>query len=241
MKRHIENEVNEDEIKSSKQKLHHHIVPVTVPSPVPSTVPSTVPRQLEFCTKYKDIFELKQWISELSDETIIDNHLIAAKFTDINSFSTDISSCGVTSQAIMNLLLERNGYKISMMVFEHVWRREMLSDFNIIYVGMDACTCCCFPGHAFIIYCSTDICFIIQSFANQYTIKDFFDIMTMEKVNKYMKVFTNMYIDGIDDNAIKQLNKFTHVKLDNSKGCRLKDSRFDIYCYQSNQKFSLNQ
>ncbi len=40
--------------------------------------------KLHFHTKYKDLFELKRWIGELSDKMITKNHLIAAGHTGIN-------------------------------------------------------------------------------------------------------------------------------------------------------------
>lgn len=198
-------------------------------------------QKLHFHTKYKDLFELKQWINGLSDEMIIDNHLIAAEHTKINQECEDVSSCGNTSQGLMNMFLERNGHSITQMVFNHIWDRKMLADHNIIYVGMDHCTCCCFPGHAFIIYCSHDKCYIIQSFIKQYTIKDFFDLMDFDKVDKYMNIFADMITHGITDRTIKKLKKFTHTQHGiGVSGCKMKDSRFDVYCYENKHGFNIN-
>jgi len=96
-----------------------------------------------------------------------------------------------------------------------------------------------FPGHAFVIYCSGDMCLILQSFVTIYTIRDYFDIMAKDRINKYMNVFLNMYQNGISDRAIKLLTKFTHVGFDKLRDCQLKHSGFEVIYYENQTKFEI--
>lgn len=192
-----------------------------------------LPRNLKYHTRYMDLIELKEWISELDSQTLLTNNLIASKVTNSNKRVTNMSSCGLTSQAIMNLLIERNGGKFSDVKPMVKWDKKMLQKNNIILVGMDACNCCRFLGHAFLIYCSNDICYIIQSFISQYYVDDFFDTMTFEKIDKFMSTFADMYTNGINDKTLKQLHKFTHVNHEDIRNCELKGSEFQVYCFEN--------
>jgi hypothetical protein len=197
-----------------------------------------IPERLSFHDQYGDMVELKKWISELDDETIRTNNVIAAEFLKTNQNMTRISACGLTSQAVMNLLMDRNGKKISdLMSKRKWWDDDLIQGHNIISVRMFACTCCHFPGHAFVIYCSGDMCLILQSFVGVYTIRDFFDVMSNDKVNKFVNIFLNMYIHGIDDDAIRQLTKFTHVCFNKYRDCRLKDSFFEVIYHKNDTMF----
>jgi len=175
----------------------------------------------------------------LDNEIILTNHQIAAEFLGTNRGATSLSSCGVTSQAIMNLLLGKIGNNdiTHVTIRTKWWDENLLRNHNIISVRMGQCSCCSFPGHAFVIYCSNDSCAILQSFRGYYTINDFFDIMSRYKVNKFMNLFLDMYINGINDISIKQLSKFTHVCLDAIRNCKLENSKFEVLYYVSNIMF----
>lgn len=200
--------------------------------------------ELLFNRTHKDLIELKEWISELDDKIIFENNLIATKYTGIdydidNNYDViSMSSCGLTSQGILNLLLDKNPEKSKITIIKETeWNKNLLSNHNIIHVDMKPCSCCYFPGHAFVIYCSGNIGVILQSFIGCYTIRDFFDIMPMKKIDKYMNVFADMHLNGTDEYVIKQLSKFTHVGFDRIKGCKMKSSRFNILFYQSDHAF----
>lgn len=195
------------------------------------------PKELEFHIRFPDLIELKQWVQGLDDMTIFRNHLIAANFTRCNLKTTFTSSCGASAQGMMNLLLERCGHTFSDVIKESQWNDSLLGDHNLILVSIGSCSCCLFPGHAFVIYCSDYLCVILQSFIHCYTIRDFFDIIPRHKVNKYMNVFMEMYTCGINENTLNKLARLTHVCFNKYKDCKLEKSTILIFHCKNNQIF----
>jgi hypothetical protein len=167
--------------------------------------------------------------------------LIAADFLKTGKTLSLRSSCGITSQGIMNLLMTKFGKNISDVVRRYKWwDNDLIRGHNLISVRMQPSKCCQFPGHAFVIYCSGDRCLILQSFVAIYTIRDFYDIMVKSRVNKYMNAFLNMYLNGISDRAIRLLSKFTHVGgFDQLRYCQLEQSGFEVIYHENQIKFEI--
>lgn len=195
--------------------------------------------RLWYHTRHGDIFELQKFIRELSDEAILKNHKIAMLYTNTNIELTNPSACGLTAQSILNILVENQGSTIKDTMCQNTFDSNLLSDYNIVHVDVTSCTCCDFPGHALVIYCSNYMCAVIQSYVNVYTHRDFFDVLPVERVIKYVKSLQSMCINGMNTHAVKQLSKITHVDHTELSSCMMRGTEFRIRYFKSNTKFSI--
>jgi len=227
-----------NKINNAQKKLSNEIL--TKKRKNESKEDDTFTSRLLYHTNYRDIFELQKFIRELNDEIIFENHKKAMHHTRTNTGLTNPSACGITAQSILNILVENQGLTIKDTTYQDTFDSNLIGDHNIIHVGISSCYCCeNFPGRAFIIYCSNNMCAVIQSYVNVYTHRDFFDVMTTQKVIKCINSFQTMCKHGVNPHAIKQLSKITHVDHTNMLSCQLRGTEFRIRHLKSNTKFSI--
>lgn len=194
-------------------------------------------RNMNFCGNCTPQDHMDRFIGSLNDGIIWKNHHSVKTYTGYNMGCNEITSCGVTSQAIFNLMLTIQGDLISDATFmligtSHIRDFNQLLDHNIIFIGMSSCKCCDFPGHAFVIVCYDDLCVIIQSFFGIYHYNEQIGYIPKDTMREYLTRMQTMY--GMSDKkmnpqVINDLSSLTHVDLSQYNKCRLKESDMTLY------------
>jgi hypothetical protein len=173
--------------------------------------------------------ELRSLIRSIDDETIWKNH---HKVKNIfgNKNVANITSCGMTSGAIFNILLEAQGGNINNINEVRSVTQDILNDLlcnKIIRVSMGYCDCCKFQGHAFLIYCFNNKKYaIVQSYIYEYDYKKYFDVVSKEKIIYYLSGFYNMFKDKKLN--VSLLEELTHIKIQDCSECYLEGSALTI-------------
>jgi len=179
-------------------------------------------------TSHLEIKALKSFIRSIDNELIMRNHEECKYHFDANISQTDVTSCGLTSQAIFNIIMKEQNMKFSnVKVIKTINDVPNLLCNNIIRVGINCCSCCTFPGHAFIIYCFETQCVIIQSFIGEYNHYKYIDIVSKDVIKNYLTNIQKMYQNRKLN--IKTLNELTHIDLTKYKKCRLAESNIVVH------------
>lgn len=183
----------------------------------------TIPPQL------KNIILL---VKSLNEKKIWENYQKSFLYFQSNYNNHDITSCGLTSQAIFNVLRT-----LSMSEFNGIYSQKKIDinrllDVSMIRIGMSYCNCCSFPpfpGHAFLIYNDKESgkSLIIQSYCWKYNHTKHFDVISRKTLKQYLTDIKEMYDRKIIN--VKALEKITHISLKEYTKCCLSNSQLQIH------------
>ena len=158
-----------------------------------------------------DLLKIKLQIKRISPDTILENHEIIKPITRQMILSRNYSACGVSSQAIFNILLMKHNIPLSSIryyVNEKANIKQLLNRDCILLVRLLGT-----PDHAFIVYNIFNKSILIQSYVGQYDHRKHVDILPRKKMLYYLKVLKEMYRDNIivSNEMVEVLTKLTHL------------------------------
>lgn len=184
----------------------------------------------------QEILELISFVKSTDDNTIWKNHNDIKFVSGYNIDSTDVKACGVTAQAFFNMFANyQNTRFFRTKILYSIDDIDELLKNNILYVSLTRCTCCNFPGHAFIIYCFDKSCVIIQSYVNTYSHKKYIDVLDKIHVKN-----TLLTIEKKNSESIKAIADLTHLNHDELLGCKFNNSEFFIRFIKRRKLFEDN-
>jgi len=152
------------------------------------------------------------FIKLISPKTILKNHEMIKDVIGQNVDWSDYQACGVSSQALFNILLKKHNIPIthaSYLKNDKINIESMLNSNCIMLVRLDG-----FPSHAFVIYNIHNKSIILQSYIGCYDHRKHIDILSRNEMRYYLETLKNMYTDDnkITGEMIAVLNILTHVK-----------------------------
>lgn len=186
--------------------------------------------------KYKRCYQFVKNLTNIKNETLIDNHINMAKINKINTHNYNPTACGTSANAIFNIFTNKYNKKfinittndnvnclnkiINKISYSKSQRKIMyMIGINAGNIEDDRADCDFFPGHSFIlIKLYENIYSIVQSYIDSYTIQDWVDnnkvLYTKTEILDFLDAIYELHVtQKLTKRVINAWDKYVDVDL----------------------------